>query len=433
MRKGAGARAERGASADRGARHRRRPLSSFFILRSAFCVLVFTACATTTPPPQTQPSRTQTVDALINREPFNRAFWSVLVEEENGTVLYARNADKLSIPASNRKLFSSAAIANCLGIDSQLATEIWRDGDDLIVRGDGDPSLGSWRYDRQEDFDQLAIDLRARGITRVRDVIADVSLFDRVTFPGGWKHGNLGSDYAAPVDALAWGENEIPVDRAVPDAALHAANALRDALHLRGVTVTGTSRVNTEPRAWQERLATLRSPFVGELLRTVLKNSHNLYTEMLLKRAGGGTYEEAFAREAAFLTTEVALEAGTFRFVDGSGLAPDNHITPQAAIRLLRWMNHPARRAYWWSVLAQPAGEGTLRRRLVTLEHRLRGKTGTVAGVNALSGIIALPDGRSRYFSVMVNHHIGDGDEAVRVIDAVVAMFADVPHRHPEL
>jgi D-alanyl-D-alanine carboxypeptidase len=387
--------------------------SAFCLLPFAFCISLLTACTTTTPPP-----------LAFDEATFKNAFWSILIEDHDGRVLYALNPDKLTIPASNRKLFASAAIASCLGVDTTLSTEIWRDGEDLVIRGDGDPSLGSWRWERQEDFDLLAQDLRARGITTVRDVISDVSLFDRVTIPGGWKHGNLGSDYAAPVDALAWGENEIPVNRSVPDAALHAATTLREALVLRGVNVTGGVRVNVEKRAWQERLTALPSPFVGELLRTVLKNSHNLYTEMLLKRMGGGTYENAFAIERAFLLSEVQLDDGTFRFVDGSGLAPDDHLTPRAAIRLLRWMNHPARRDFWWSVLAQPNNEGTLRRRLVTLEERVRGKTGTINGVAALSGIIAMQEGGYRYFSVIVNHHIGDGDEAVKLIDSLVLAAA---------
>jgi D-alanyl-D-alanine carboxypeptidase len=54
----------------------------------------------------------------------------------------------------------------------------------------------------------------------------------------------------------------------------------------------------------------------------------------------------------------------------------------------------------------------------------MRGKTGTINGVNALSGIIAMPDGRYRYFSAMVNHHIGDGDEAVKLIDQLVLAAA---------
>jgi D-alanyl-D-alanine carboxypeptidase/D-alanyl-D-alanine-endopeptidase (penicillin-binding protein 4) len=416
----------------------------------AFLLLLLSACATTQPQTQSQTPPQATaphpIDTIIATPPLNHAFWSILVEEEDGRVVYARNADKLTIPASNRKLFASAAIANCLGLDTQLHTEIWRDGEDVIIRGDGDPSLGSWRYERDADFDRVAIALRARGITRVRDVIADVSLFDRVTIPGSWKYGNLGADYAAPVDALSWGENEVPVDRSVPDPALHAANTLREAMYMRGITVTGTARVNTEPRAWGERVLSLPSPFVRQLLQTVLKNSHNLYTEMLLKRSGAApasgtgmsaelstaeaavappaTYAAAFARERTFLTDEVRIDDDHFRFVDGSGLAPDDLVTPEATIRMLRWMNEPSRRAYWWAVLATPNQEGTLRRRLVTLEHRLRGKTGTINGVAALSGILAMADGRHRYFVVVVNHHGGDGDGAVRAIDAVVAAIA---------
>ena len=384
-------------------------------------LLLLTSCASV-PAPVPDPYR-----AIIDAQP--RASWSVLIEEDDGRVVFAHNADKLSIPASNRKLFASATIANCLGLDTTLVTEVWRDGEDLILRGDGDPSLGSWRWERQEDFDLLAQQLRASGITRVRDVIADVSLFDRITIPGGWKHGNIGSDYAAPVDALAWGESEIPVDRAVPDAALHAATALRDALFLRGIEVTGATRVNVEPRAWATRIATLPSPFVGELLRTVLKNSHNLYAEMLLKRAGGGTYEHAFALEQAFLTGDVRIGGDSFRFVDGSGLAPDDLVTSQATIRMLRWMNDPLRRAYWWSVLAQPANEGTLRRRLVSLDERVRGKTGTINSVNALSGIIDMGAGRYRYFSIMLNHHLADGDEATWLIDELVLLASRTSSR----
>src|SRR5688572_25301866 len=161
--------------------------------------ILLAACASAPPPPA--PTLATSIDAAIDRRPFHHAFWSILIEEDDGRVLYSRNADKLTIPASNRKLFASAAIANCLGLDTQLQTEIWRDGDDLVIRGDGDPSLGSWRYERDTDFDRVAQTLRERGITQVRDVIADVSLFDRVTIPGSWKHGNLGADYAAPVDA----------------------------------------------------------------------------------------------------------------------------------------------------------------------------------------------------------------------------------------
>jgi D-alanyl-D-alanine carboxypeptidase/D-alanyl-D-alanine-endopeptidase (penicillin-binding protein 4) len=384
-------------------------------MKKLLAILLLSGCATF-PPPSTEP---------VTQKPFDAALWAILIEDDGGQTLYAHNADKLMIPASNRKLFAAVTIATCLGIDSQLYTNVYRAGEDLILRGDGDPSLGSWRFTRENDFDGLARTLRDLGVTSVRDLVVDVSAFDRVLIPGAWKYGNLGSDYSAPVDAITWGENELPGDRAVADPALHAGNALREALELRGVAV-GSVRVNTEPREWGAPMATLASPFIGDLLRPFLKNSHNLYGEMLLKRTSGGTYPTAFARERATLTSDAAVPAGTFRFADGSGLAPDNLVTARATVAVLRWMNHPSRRAFWWDTLATPNQEGTLSRRLIPLEGRFRGKTGTINGVNALSGIIAMPDGGYRYFVAMVNHHIGDGDDAVKIIDGI-AMLAATP------
>jgi D-alanyl-D-alanine carboxypeptidase/D-alanyl-D-alanine-endopeptidase (penicillin-binding protein 4) len=387
-------------------------------------LLLFTAACASVPVPS---SPWTGLDARTSEPPLQHALWSILVEEDDGTVLFARNADTMVMTASNRKMYVSATAIECLGATSQLHTEIWRDGEDLVVRGDGDPSLGSWRYERQDDFDAVAVSLQSKGVVRVRDVIADVSAFDRVTLPGGWKLGNIGSDYSASVDALAWGENEIPVDRAVENAALHAATQLREALVARGIEVTGIPRVHTEPRAWGEKVADLPSPFIGQLLGTVLKNSHNLYAEMLLKHLGGGTYEGGFARERAFLTAEPRLSNDTFRFADGSGLAPDNLMTSRAAIRLLRWMNDPVRRGYWWDTLVQPNQDGTLRRRLIPLEHRLRGKTGTINGVNALSGILTMPNGRFRYFSIVINHHTAENAKALDVLDSMVLRIAEIP------
>jgi len=401
-------------------------------LRSALLLVLalMTAACATVPTPVVVPELPtlgETIDAAVDAPPFDRAIWAILVEEDDGTVLYARNAAKLATPASNRKLFASAAVVACLGADTRLTTEVWRSDEDLVIRGDGDPSLGSWRYERSDDFDRLAQQLAARGVTKVHDVIADVAAFDRLTIPLGWKHGNIGEDYAAPVDALAWGENEIAGNRAVADPALHAATALRDALFARGIDVTGSPRVNTEPRSWDERIATIPSPFVADLLMAVLKNSHNLYAEMLLKRLGSqpqATYESAFATEKAFLTSDVGVEGDSFAFVDGSGLAPDDLVTAESTIRVLRWMNHPARRSLWWDILASPAGPGTLRRRILVLKDRMRGKTGTINAVNALSGIVAMPDGRYRYFAAMVNHHLDDGDEAVRILDEIALAVA---------
>jgi len=431
--------------------------------------LLFAACATTTLPMRIE--QAAAVPELRN------AIWGIDVQDDDGRALYERSAHTLLMPASNRKLFAAATAINCHGLDHRFATELWLDGNNLVIRGTGDPSLGGrWAFDRDAVFATFVDALRGRGIREVGDIVADASLFDRVLIPGSWKSGNLGSDYAAPVDALAYNENvvgvvvehcEQPVVTTDPpfvpaiahvtcgkddltthsdpnnaitidgtmmtraselpsiaDPALYAAQAFRDALRHAEIEVRGTTRVNVANQTWRNHVATIESPPLFLLLTTMLKNSQNLYAEMLFKSTAG-TYAGAEDLEREFLTREVGVDGAEFRFVDGSGLSADDLVTPAAIVSLLRWMNASPRRGIFWSILATPGEEGTLRRRLVPLASRLRGKTGTIAGVNALSGILAGTHGGYRYFSIVINHHIADSPIATRAIDAIVNAIAD--------
>jgi len=444
-------------------------------LRRALLLLVtplLVSCATTQP----QSTLAQRIDAITAKAPLDQAIWGIDVIDDAGNTLYARNERTLITPASNRKLFAAATVASCNSLDRTLSTELWRDGDDIIIRGGGDPSLGGrWAFDRDAVFAPFVSALRARGMAEVRDVIADVSLFDRVTIPGSWKVGNLGSDYAVPTDALAYNENVVgivadrcaspivatdpsfvpvnatvtcgkgePVVRSdsnnviamsgsmpehfralvgIGDPALYAAQALRDALRHAGINVTGHAVVNVTQRNWRERIAVIESPPLWQILSVVLKPSQNLYAEMLFKGLSG-SYDASEEIEMRFLTTEAGIPASDFHFVDGSGLSPDDLVTPSAIVTILRWMNDPVRRGIWSMMLAQPAEEGTLRRRLLPFAGRLHGKTGTINGVNALSGILDLPNGRHRYFSIIINHNAGDSSKALHAMDAIVGEIA---------
>ena len=361
------------------------------------------------------------VESAMSKAPFDRALWFVRVEDEKGNLLYEQNGDKLAIPASVRKLGTAAAVSQCLGLSTQFHTELWRDGDDVILRGDGDPSFGSDRY---ASYDRAAFApfvraLQDRRIRRVRDVVADVSLFDRLILPYQWKLGNLTSASAAPVDAITYAENLEPDEVPVASPALWAAEQFREALSAAGIEVVGTIRAQYESREWKEKLAEVASPSVYELLATTLKPSHNLFAETLFKRTAG-SYERARAIEAEFLQS-IGVGETDFRFVDGSGLAPDDLVTPAAVIKILRWMDKDP---VWWNLLAIPGEqEGTLRRRLLPLADRLRAKTGSVAGVNSLAGIVRGSEGGTRYFVIIINHHTGSG--STTLIDEITTALSD--------
>jgi serine-type D-Ala-D-Ala carboxypeptidase/endopeptidase (penicillin-binding protein 4) len=356
----------------------------------------------------------------------------------------------------------------------------------VVLKGGGDPSLGG-RYESDRDLRMMPfVDaLRARRIGRITgSVVGDVSLFSRETIPGSWKTDNLGAAYAAPVDALAFNENvagvrvrgscltpsvqadphfprtssnvscaernsfvvvsgdenEIFVDGvatndidhraiiAIREPGLYAAQALTDLLLRQGIGVEGEPRISIEPQIWNERIAVIESPPVYELLATALKPSQNLYSEMILRVAAGGSspvdYAAAFARERLFLLSDVGLDPAQFRFEDGSGLSVENMVTPAAIVRMYRYLWEPPRRGVFFDLLARPGEVGTLRRRLEGLETRMRGKTGTIDTVTALSGYVLRSGGTPRFFAVIVNHHLSTAAAAQAVIDRIVQRIA---------
>lgn len=456
------------------------------VCRSSFLVVILFLAAPTSGQTAVDARRTlpPAIDRILAAPPFQHAIWGIRIEQEDGSTLYEHDSHVLLIPASNRKLFAAAAVAACIGFDHQFETELFLDGPDLVLRGGGDPSLGGrWSWNRDEVFAPFVAALRSRGIANITgDLVADVSRFDRATIPDSWKVGNLGENYAAPVDALAYNENvvgvvvdhcETPVLQTDPDfvvgttavvcapessatvrsddanavrvsgpmkgalrelpaiasPARYAAQALRESLRRSGIEVRGSIRIDAERRASGERIAVIPSPPVSSLLEVMLKPSQNLYAEMLFKNLSAGarpaTYADSRALERQFLVEEAGVADSEFRFVDGSGLSSDDLVTPAAVVQLLRWMDAPVRRGAWWQLLAAPGEEGTLKKRLLPLAARLRGKTGSIAGVNALSGICRGTGGRTRYFSIILNHHTAGTKPALAAIDAIAEALAD--------
>ena len=201
-----------------------------------------------------------------------------------------------------------------------------------------------------------------------------------------------------------------------------SSDLFADALRRAGIRVRGAVRVNANARTWHERIAAIESPPLFELLAIVLKPSQNLYAETLYKDLSG-SYAASEEIERRFLTGEVGIDDAEFRFQDGSGLSSHDLVAPAAIVKLLRWIDDPSRRGAWWQILATPGEEGTLRRRLLPLASRLRGKTGSISGVNSLSGIVRGAGGGTRYFSIVLNHHTGG--ESLKTIDEMATAIAD--------
>lgn len=162
----------------------------------------------------------QDLSSIINSASNQEAFWSVTVRDEEGNILEGYNSDKLIIPASNQKLFTTAAVLDGLGSDFRYTTNIYGDGvlidsvweGNLIIKGMGDPSISGIMYNenRYHVFSSLARKLKELGIYEINgSLIADVSYFNRELYPKGWDWDDLSFYYGVEIAPLSFNNNAV--------------------------------------------------------------------------------------------------------------------------------------------------------------------------------------------------------------------------------
>jgi D-alanyl-D-alanine carboxypeptidase/D-alanyl-D-alanine-endopeptidase (penicillin-binding protein 4) len=238
---------------------------------------------------------------------------------------------------------------------------------------------------------------------------------------GIWVGGSITATAAARTSYLA-----------LPDPNRFAASALRQALADAGISVTGATTSTTDSTRYAQArrgapLAETSSRPFREWLAPILGPSQNLFADMLLKQVGRqvrgeGSWRAGLEVERRFLIDSVGIDSTQFSLRDGSGLSHTNTVSPWAFARLLLWMRRHPGFAPFQSALPVAGRSGTIRTRMVRtpVEGRVMAKTGTISRVNALSGYVLLPDGRTRIFSIQTNNHDLSGTAMVGRIDSLV-------------
>jgi D-alanyl-D-alanine carboxypeptidase/D-alanyl-D-alanine-endopeptidase (penicillin-binding protein 4) len=227
----------------------------------------------------------------------------------------------------------------------------------------------------------------------------------------------------------AHGTNNITVSGTVPLKVVTAPTALvsvldptqvaigvfRDALKRHKVTVTGATVVGTTPST-AKLIVDHPSITLAELLPSFLKLSNNGHAELLTKAMGraktpasAGSWTTGLAASGAALKA-LGVNTAQITMGDGSGLSRRNWLTTGQIATLLTAAQSRPWFTTWYTALPI-AGEpalmvgGTLRSRMVgtPAAGNLHGKTGTLTGVNALSGYVKDAGGRQLVFSSISN------------------------------
>lgn len=164
---------------------------------------------------QTLPSKLQkAVNSLENNIAFRHAILGLSVmDTKTGKLVYEHNGEKGLAAASVQKIITSSTALDLLGPDFRFSTQIMIDqGQEGALRivGDGDPSLGSWRFASTRPdliLNQLLMKLRARPY-KVNKLLIDDSAYPDNGIPRGWIWEDIGNYYGAGVWGLNWKENQ---------------------------------------------------------------------------------------------------------------------------------------------------------------------------------------------------------------------------------
>jgi D-alanyl-D-alanine carboxypeptidase/D-alanyl-D-alanine-endopeptidase (penicillin-binding protein 4) len=141
-----------------------------------------------------------------------------VIDLSDGKAIAAINADAPKMPASNEKLVTAAFAIARLGADFKFTMAVFKLGQDILVSGDGDPTLGDPRIAEEEhktiydDIDSWAAAIKTKLGDHIKGNILVVGPTDPAAYrPASWPKDQLGTWYAAPACGLNFGNNCLDV------------------------------------------------------------------------------------------------------------------------------------------------------------------------------------------------------------------------------
>lgn len=217
----------------------KRSSASLLALLIALAITPLFASSSPLPAPVALDPLQERIAALLNSPDLAHGFWGIEVDSlATGRVLYSQNSDKLFTPASNTKLFTTAAALALIGPDYKFRTTVETAGmldrygrlnGDLFLVGHGDPNLSGrelpydQRTQRSDDpiqsLETMADALVQKGVKYIDgDIVADDSYFAFERYGEGWSQDDLVWGEGAPVSALTINDNVVfvnvlPADR----------------------------------------------------------------------------------------------------------------------------------------------------------------------------------------------------------------------------
>jgi D-alanyl-D-alanine carboxypeptidase/D-alanyl-D-alanine-endopeptidase (penicillin-binding protein 4) len=187
-----------------------------------------------------------------------------------------------------------------------------------------------------------------------------------------------------------------------------AGAVLARALEMVDIDFKGGVKTGATPAGADVLVAHSSQP-LSYVILAMNKWSNNFMAEQLLRTLGSkdnaASTSEASRQEVLAFLKEAGIDTKTVNIHNGSGLYDGNEVSPRQFVQLLRHMSEHKWAPEYMTSLAIAGTDGTLRRRMTggLAMANVRGKTGTLNEVSALSGYLRTQSGRMVAFSVLVN------------------------------
>lgn len=212
-------------------------------------------------------------------------------------------------------------------------------------------------------------------------------------------------------------QKTISISGSLPDPAIQLADELRNSLSKDKITLKGSVNVTYEPVTVSSGnlLVSFPSPSYDSICYWFLQKSINLYGEAIAKtiainQSKAGNTENGIEAIIQFWKKN-GIDPAAINIVDGSGLSPQNRVTPAALVDALQF----AKRKDWFQKFL----------RAMPTYNDIKMKSGTIGGAKAFAGYVTSKSGTEYTFAIISNNFSGSAGAVVQKMYKVLNVLKE--------
>lgn len=382
-----------------------------------------------TPTPSVTPSLSRTCSVAEQAaDPKLGIFTAAVINPATDEVLFDRDSEKGSAPASTLKMLTASAALQVLGPNYRVETKVYQDSANpstIYLVGAGDPTLSRTPNGKQSVYrdapklSELAVAVNAAlGTQTVSKIVLDSTLFSGPSWEPTWQRSEQTQGYMSEVTALQVdGDRRNPAAATSPRSTTPVANAGRFFKAALGASAANAVISEAKMPAGMNQIASVYSQPISQWVKYMLLTSDNTLAEYLarllsLKQGFDGSFTSLNAAIKMGLNATM-LSSANLTIKDGSGLSDFNSVPPKYLAQFSKLvLSGVGNYAVIYQGLPIANESGSLASRFnkdnLDAAGKIIAKTGWIKRGYTLAGIIKAKDGVDLVFAVYAHGQVDD-------------------------